>query len=116
MHGMPIFVGVLVKIIAVSMIIVLSFPSSVRAESPLLGTKFLGKLAMVTILSTTALIVKMLVDRDRNEVDRLHEELGPPDSLVEYCRGFDRWRIERYGSRFYIFRNGILYSQCDEKP
>ena len=97
------------KVICISIIIALVFPLSANAEGQLLGAKTVGKLTMIAILLVTAAIVKILVDRDRKEVTRLHDRLGPPDGSVEFREGFDHWRVEWYGSRVYIFRNGVLY-------
>jgi len=91
------------------MIIVLVFPLSARAEDRFLRTKTLGKLTMIAILSAVAFVVKMLIDRDRKEVVRLHERLGLPDKIIEFQEGFDCWRVECYGNHVYIFRNGVLY-------
>ena len=99
------------KITSVLMIITLVFPLSARAEDRFWGTKMVGKLTMIAILSATAFIVRMLVDRDRKEAVRLHERLGSPDSSIEFQEGFDHWRVEWYGNHVYIFRNGVLYRQ-----
>ena len=93
------------------LIIALVFPLSARAEDTFPGKKNLGKLAMIVILSATAFVVKMLVDRDRQDADRLHEELGTPDRSIEFQEGLDRWRVEWYGKNVYVFRNGVLYRQ-----
>jgi hypothetical protein len=89
------------KIISMFVIICLVFPLSAGAESRFLGTK----------TSAIAFVVKMLVDRDREEVARLHERLGLPDRSVEFQEGFDHWRVEWYGSHVYIFRNGVLHRE-----
>jgi hypothetical protein len=99
------------KIISMFVIICLVFPLSAGAESRFLGTKTAGKLTMIAILSAIAFVVKMLVDRDREEVARLHERLGLPDRSVEFQEGFDHWRVEWYGSHVYIFRNGVLHRE-----
>jgi len=99
------------KIISISIIVALVFPMSAGAEGQFLRTKTVGKLTMIATLSAVAFVVKMLVDRDRKEVARLHERLGLPDRSVEFQEGFDRWRVEWYENRVYIFRNGVLYSR-----
>lgn len=95
------------RIISISLITILVF--SLSAEAGVLDTKTLGKLAMITILSAAAFVVKMLVNRDKNETIRLHKQLGAPDKSMEFREGFDRWRVEWYGDHAYIFRNGMLY-------
>jgi hypothetical protein len=103
------------KIISISIIIALVSPLSAEAEDRFLRTKTVGKLTMVAILSAVAFVVKMLVDKDRKEVANLHERLGLPDRSIEFQEGFDRWRVEWYGDRVYIFRNGILYRQWADR-
>jgi len=74
-----------------------------------LDTKTCGKLGMVAILGTAAIIVKVLINREHKAVINLHESLGPPDRFLEFQQGFDHWRIEWYGDSFYVFRNGFIY-------
>ena len=95
------------KIISISLVTVLVFSLSV--EAGVLDTKTVGKLTMITILSAAAFVVKMLINRDRNETIRLHKQLGAPDKSMEFREGFDRWRVEWRGDHAYIFRNGRLY-------
>lgn len=97
------------KTISISLIIVLVF--SLSAEGRVLDTKTVGKLTMVAILSATAFVVKMLVNRDQKRTARLRERLGTPDRSMEFRGGFDHWRVEWHGDYTYIFRNGILYKQ-----
>ena len=97
------------KIMSISLVIILIF--SLSAEARLLSTKTIGKLSMIAILSVTAFVVKALVNRDQKEATRLHERLGAPDRSIEFQEGFDHWRMEWYGDRAYIFRNGVLYRQ-----
>jgi hypothetical protein len=101
----------LLKITSVCMIAATAFPLSAGARDRLLATKTTGKLAMIAILSVTAFVIKMLIDRDRKELAGLREKLGTPDRAIEYQEGFDHWRIEWYGDNVYIFRNGVLYRQ-----
>ena len=97
------------KTIVVSLVIILIFSLSVEA----LSTKTLGKLTMIAILSATAFVVKILVNRDQNEVAELHKRLGRPDRSIEFQEGFDHWRMEWYGNCAYIFRNGVLYKNTN---
>ncbi len=105
---------ILLKITSISIIIAMLFPLSAGAKSPLLDTKILGKLTMIVVLSATAFVVKMLVQRDKKEAVELHEKLGMPDKSMEFREGFDHWRVEWYGDRVYVFRNGVLHKQYQQ--
>ena len=99
------------KIISVLVILSLVFPMSALAEGSILDTKMIGKLTMMAILLATALVVKMLVDRDQKEVAEIRARLGQPDRSIEFREGFDHWRMEWYEEHVYIFRNGILHKE-----
>ena len=81
-----------------------------------ISVKTQGKLALVAILGGVAILTKYLVGRDQQRVEALHAELGPPERVIEFERGFDQWRIEWYGNRRYVFRNNILQKEPDKKP
>ena len=83
----------------------LSAPTS-TAHS--LSVKTRGKFALAAILSGVAILTKFLVRRDGRTMEDLHAKLGQPDRFIEFERGFDRWQIEWYGHRKYIFRNQVL--------
>ena len=68
-----------------------------------------GKLALVAMLSGVAILTRYLVKRDIRTSKELHAQLGAPDRIVEFERGFDRWRIEWYCNRRYFFRNDVLH-------
>lgn len=72
------------------------------------SSKNIGKLAMITILSATAIVVKMMVNGDRKAMDNLHEKYGKPDKVIRFKSGFDTWQIEIYGDKTFVFRNGIM--------
>ena len=99
------------KTTSVCMIIAIAFPLSAAAGDRFLDTKMVGKLTMVAILSVTALVVRMLIERDRNETAKLHQKLGAPDRSIEFQEGFCHWRVEWHGNSVYIFRDGSLYEQ-----
>lgn len=92
-------------------VVLLSTPIPVAHS---ISVKTRGKLTLVAILSGVAIFTKYLVGRDRQTVEKLHARLGEPDRVLEYERGFDRWRIEWYGDRKYRFRNHVL--QKSEAP
>ena len=97
------------KIISTIIIIAFIFPLSAGAGDKLLTTKTAGKLTMVAILLAAALVVRILVNKDKKEVAHLHERLGAPDRSMEFQEGFDQWRLEWYGDQVYTLRNGVLY-------
>ena len=72
-----------------------------------------GKLALAVILGGVAILTKYLVARDQQAAETAHAELGSPERIIEFERGFDRWRIEWYGNRRYVFRNNILQKETD---
>ena len=43
--------------------------------------------------------------------EELHSRLGPPDRIMKFQKGFDKWRIEWYGERSYLFRNEVLQDE-----
>lgn len=104
---------ILLKITSISIIIAMLFPLSIEA-STLLDTKTVGKLTMITILAITAFVTKILVQRDKETAAEIHEKLGDPDRSMEFREGFDHWRVEWYGDRVYIIRNGILHKQYQQ--
>ena len=81
-----------------------------------ISVKTQGKLAIVAILGSVAILTKYLVGRNQRVVESLHAKLGPPERVVKFERGFDRWRIEWYGNRRYVFRNNVLQKETDTKP
>ena len=80
-----------------------------------IGVKTQGKLALVAILGGVAILTKYLIGRDQRTVEALHTKLGLPMRVIEFERGFDRWRIEWYGNRRYVFRNNVLQKGIDTK-
>lgn len=81
-----------------------------------ISVKTQGKLALVVILGGIAILTKYLVRRDQQAVEALHAKLGPPERVIEFERGFDRWRIEWHGNQRYLFRNDILQKETNTKP
>lgn len=67
--------------------------------------KFKGKLALVGMLSGLAYLTHSLVSRDKRAVQTLQCQLGPPERVIQFERGFDRWRVYCYGEQGYLFRN-----------
>ena len=80
-----------------------------------ISVKTQGKLALVAILSSVAILTKYLVGHDQQAVKALHAKLGPPERVTKFERGFDQWRIEWYGNRKYVFRNNVLQKGANTK-
>ena len=93
-------------------IVLLSVPIS-PAHS--MSVKTQGKFALTAILSGIGILTRCLVKRQQRIVEDLHTRLGQPDRVVEFERGFDRWRIEWYGHQKYIFRNQVFQKVEEEK-
>jgi len=82
-----------------------------KANAQLIDTKMQGKLSLVILLTGLAVLIKMLVNNDKKEVEELHSILGPPDRVTEFQKGFDTWRIEWYGEKGYLLRNEVLQNK-----
>lgn len=78
-----------------------------------ISVKAQGKLALAVILGGVAILTKYLVERDQQAAETFRAELGSPERITKFERGFDRWRIEWYGNRRYVFRNNILQKEPD---
>ena len=76
------------------------------AES--VSVKLRGKIALGGILSGLAYVTYALVTRDKRAAEKLQLHLGPPDRVIQFERGFDRWRVNSYGEQCYLFRNNRL--------
>ena len=76
------------------------------AES--VSVKLRGKLALGGILSGLAYATYTLVKRDKRAAEKLQLHLGPPDRVIQFERGFDRWRVNYYGKQCYLFRNNLF--------
>ena len=81
-----------------------------------ISVKMQGKLALVAILGGVTILTKYLVERDQQVVETLRTKLGPPELVIKFERGFDRWRIEWYGHQRYLFRNDVLQKEMGTKP
>lgn len=95
----------MMRLICILLVFFLLIPvSSARG----LSTKTQGKLSLVFILLGIGVLTKYLIHSDQKRIEDLHSKLGQPDRVIEYQKGFDRWRIEWYGKKQYKFRNGVL--------
>ena len=94
------------RICAVMLILCLFSGLTPTAES--ISVKLRGKIALGGILSGLAYVTYTLVKRDKQASEKLELHLGPPDRVIRYERGFDRWRIDYYGEKCYLFRNNLL--------
>lgn len=96
----------------VALVLLLSPVSTAHSIS----VKTQGKLVIVAVLGGVAILTKYLVGRDQGTVEALHTKLGPPERVTKFERGFDRWRIEWYGNRRYVFRNNVLQKEANTNP
>ena len=94
------------KICAFVLIVCLISGLTPTAES--VSVKLRGKIALGGILSGVAYATYALVKRDRQAAEKLQLHLGPPDRVIQFERGFDRWRIDYHGERCYLFRNNLF--------
>ena len=94
------------KICAFVLIVCLIYGLTPSAES--VSVKLRGKIALGGILSGLAYATYTLVTRDKRAAEKLQLHLGPPDRVIQFERGFDRWRINDYGELCYLFRNNRL--------
>ena len=99
------------KICAFVLILCLICGLTPTAES--ISVKLRGKVALGGILSGLAYVTYALVTRDKRAAEKLQLHLGPPDRIIQFERGFDRWRIDCYKEQCYLFRNNRLIG---EKP
>ena len=94
------------KVWAFVLIVCLIWGLTPTAES--LSVKLRGKIALGGILSGLAYVTHRLVTRDKRASEKSQLHLGPPDRVIQYERGFDRWRVNYYGEQCYLFRNNLF--------
>ena len=94
------------KVCAFVLIVCLIYGLTPSAES--VSVKLRGKIALGGILSGLAYVTYTLVTRDKRAAEKLQLHLGPPDRVIRFERGFDRWCINAYGEQCYLFRNNRL--------
>lgn len=99
------------KIICTLTIFSILFVPVAKTYTQLLDTKTQGKLSLVILLAGIATLTKLLVNSDKKKGEELHSRLGPPDRIMKFQKGFDKWRIEWYGERSYLFRNEVLQDE-----
>ena len=89
-------------------VLILCFVYGLPPTAEAISKKLRGKIALGVILSGVAYTTHALIKRDRQVAEKLRHQLGVPERVVEFERGFDFWRIEHYADRHYIFRNNRL--------
>ena len=94
------------KICAFVLILCLICGLTPSAES--VSVKLRGKIALGGILSGLAYVTYALVKRDKRAAEKFQLHLGPPDRVIRFERGFDRWRIDAYKEQCYLFRNNLF--------
>jgi len=104
-----------IKQLACYLVVVLLLLSPISTARSI-TVKTQGKLVLVAVLGGVAILTKYLVGRDQAAVESLHAKIGPPERVTKFERGFDRWRIEWYGNRRYVFRNNVLQKEATTKP
>lgn len=100
-----------IKIYAFVLVLCLIWGLAPAAEG--VSVKLRGKIALAGILSGLAYVTHALVTRDRRIVEKLRHQLGPPERVIQFERGFDLWRMDYYGEQCYMFRNNRFVG---EKP
>lgn len=75
------------------------------SPAPGVSVKLRGKIVLGGILSGLAYGTHKLVTRDRRAAKNSQVHLGTPDRVIQFERGFDRWRVNIYDERCYLFRN-----------
>ena len=71
----------------------------------LAADKLRGKLALAGILSGIAYLTHTLVKRDMHAAEDLQAQLGPPERIIQFERGFDQWDVHYYREHSYFFLN-----------
>ena len=94
------------KVCAFALVLCLMWGVTPAAES--ISIKLRGKIALAGILSGLAYTTYTLIKRDRRAAEKLQLQLGPPERVVQFERGFDLWRVNYYREQCYIFRNNRL--------
>ena len=94
------------KICAFVLIVCLFSGLAPTAEG--ISVKLRGKIALGGILSGIAYVTYRLVKNDKQASEKLRLHLGPPDRVIQFERGFDRWRIDAYREQCYLFRNKLF--------
>ena len=70
-----------------------------------LSVKLRGKLALAGILSGFVYLTHTLVKRDRQAAENLQFQLGPPERIIQFERGFEQWDVHYYRQHTYFFLN-----------
>ena len=94
------------KVCAFVLIVCLISGVTPTAES--VSVKLRGKIVLGGILSGLAYATYTLVKRNKQAVEQLQFHLGPPDRVILFERGFDRWQVNYYGEQCYLFRNNLF--------
>ncbi len=91
------------KTLCLILITLLIWNLSLPAEG--LSVKLRGKLALAGILSGFVYLTYTLVKHDRQAAENLQFQLGPPERIIQFERGFDQWNIHYYREHSYFFLN-----------
>lgn len=91
------------KLLCFILITCLILNLSLAAEG--FSVKLRGKLALAGILSGVAYLTHTLVKRDKHAAENIQAQLGPPERIVQFERGFDQWDVHYYRKHSYFFLN-----------
>ncbi len=91
------------KLFVIVLIVGLLWNISMSAEG--ISVKLRGKLTLVGILSGVAFLTHTLVKRDKQTTEKLQYQLGRPEQIIQFERGFDIWNYHYYQKHYYIFYN-----------
>ena len=91
------------KVLIFVLIVGILWNMSISAES--ISVKLRGKLALVGILSGVAFLTHTLVKRDMQTTEKMRYQLGRPERIIQFERGFDNWNFHYYNKHYYVFLN-----------
>lgn len=91
------------KTISLILIIGLVLCFCIPAES--ISVKLRGKLTLAGILAGLTYATYTLVRIDRHTAQELQFQLGTPQRIIQFERGFEKWSVNYYQDHFYMFLN-----------
>ena len=90
---------------AISLILILGMVGCFSMPAEGISVKLRGKLTLAGILAGLAYVTHSLVRHDRHTGEELQFKLGTPNRIVEFERGFEKWRVNYYQDYFYMYLN-----------
>lgn len=89
----------------VSLILIVSIMVSFSMQAEGISVKLRGKITLAGILAGFALVTHVLVNHDRHAAETLQFQLGPPERIIQFERGFEKWSVNYYRDHYYMFLN-----------